>query len=222
MTGKYDVALQFDVPELMSWARFRIGNVSRDIARLPPGLVPYNSTIWLNGSEVSLPAPFLDIGHGCSGNSVFGSLGNCVCYKGQPISLDLLDESRAICSAAPGYVWGFSSYLLRMDLAFEAAWMACCFICYLWLSLQSGLVRNNVMRSVGPMKFALEFSEAVFEIEQSAPTLSEDKLRATLDIINVQYQRPSGQGGYGGLRCRAVAAPENRERWIDHTGYKGQ
>lgn len=215
--GTSGLALQFDVPERMSWTRLHLGTLSRDTASLPPGVVPYNSTIWLNGSEVSLSAPFLDVGHGCSGNSVFGSLGNCVCYQGQPISLDLLDESRAICNTAPGYVWGFSSYLLRMGLAFESAWMACCFTCYLWLSLRSGLVRKNVMRSAGPMKFALEFSEAVCEIERTASTLSEDDLRARLDRINVRYRPPSGQGEQEELRCRAVAAPEKRERWIDHT-----
>lgn len=216
-TGKPQFALEFDVPELMSWAHFRIGNISRGISALPPGQVPYNSTIWLNGSDVSLSAPFLDIGHGCSGNSVFGSLGNCVCYKGQPISLDLLDESRAICNTAPGYVWGFSSYLVRMGLAFEAAWLACCFTCYLWLSLRSGLVEKKSIRSAGPMNFALEASEIMREIEQDAPELSEDDLMRRLDKVNVRYQQPSVLGEHQASRYRAVAATERRERWIDHT-----
>ncbi|KAG6355160.1 hypothetical protein INS49_004241 [Diaporthe citri] len=175
-------ALEFDVPENMSKAHFSLGNVSGE--SLPPGQMPYNSTLWLNGTAISLAAPFIDVGHGCSGNNGFGSLGNCICYKGQPISLDLLGEGRAICNTAPGYVWGFSSSLLRLGLGFEAAWMACCLICYLWLSVRGGLVNKKIMRSAGPMQFALEFSEAVCEIEETAAELSEDMLKARLKDIN--------------------------------------
>lgn len=173
MPADLELALGFDVPENMSRAYFSLGNVSGE--SLPPGEMPYNSTLWLNGSAISLSAPFINVGHGCSGNNGFGSLGNCICYKGQPISLDLLGEERAICNTAPGYVWGFSSTLLRLGLAFEAAWMACCLICYLWLSLRGGLVSKKTMRSAGPMKFALEFSGAMCEVDEGAVGLSEDQ-----------------------------------------------
>lgn len=207
--------LEFDVPENISQAHFSLGNVSGE--SLPPGQMPYNSTLWLNGIEISLSAPFIDVGHGCSGNNGFASLGNCVCYKGQPISLDLLGEERAICNTAPGYVWGFSSSLLRLGLAFEAAWMACCLICYLWLSLRGGLVSKKTMRSAGPMKFALEFSEAVCEIDETAAELSEDGLKARLKGINVGYRTASLTGKYEGLRHRVVAGVEREQRLIDLT-----
>ncbi|KAK2597903.1 hypothetical protein N8I77_012656 [Diaporthe amygdali] len=213
------LALEFEVPEQMSWAHFSLGNVSGEA--LLPGQMPYNSTIWLNGSAISLSAPFVDIGHNCSGNNGFASLGNCVCYKGQPISLELLGEGRAICNTAPGYVWGFSSYLVRLGLAFEATWMACCFTCYLWLSLRSGLVRQKIMRSAGPVKFALEFAEALREIEHAAPELSEDGLMARLDEIDVGYRRPNTLGEHQQLRHRVVAKREERPKdlknWVDET-----
>lgn len=207
--------LDAGVPEDLSWGHFFLGNVSGEA--LPPGEIPYNSTIWVNGSKIKLPAPFVDVGHGCSGNTVFGSLGNCICYKGQPISLDLLDEGRAICNTAPGYVWGFSSDLVQIGLAFEAAWMACCLICYLWLSLRGGLLRKKTMTSAGPIKFALEFSEAVCEIEETAAKLSEDELKAKLNGINVGYRPQSGAGEHGGLRHRVVAGLEREQRLIDLT-----
>lgn len=199
----------------MSRVHFSLSNVSG--VSLSPGEMPYNSTLWLNGSAISLSAPFIDVGHGCSGNNGFGSLGNCICYKGQPISLDLLGEERAICNTAPGYVWGFSSTLLRLGLAFEAAWMACCLICYLWLSLRGGLVTKKTMRSAGPMKFALEFSEAVCKVDEAAAGLSEDGLKARLKGVNVGYRPPSVADEDGGLRHRLVAGVEREQRLIDLT-----
>lgn len=198
--------LKFGVPEYIFRARFALsGNMSGESPA--PGLMPYNSTIWLNGSEISLSAPFVDVGHGCSRNSGFGSLGNCVCYKGVPISLDLLGEDRAICNTAPGYVWGFSSYLARLGLALEATWMCCCLICYLCLSLRGGLVRKKNVRTAGAIKLSLEFSEAVCGIEENAVELSEDGLKRRLKRINVGYRPASTSvlGGHGGLRYRVVA-----------------
>lgn len=210
-----ELQLGFDVPENMSLAHFTLGNVSGE--SLPPGEMPYNSTLWLDGSEISLAAPFIDVGHGCSGNNGFGSLGNSICYKGQPISLDLLAEERAICNTAPGYVWGFSSSLLRLGLALEATWMACCLICYLWLSLRGGLVSKKTMRSAGPMKFAMEFSEATCEIDEAAASLSEDGLKRRLNGINVGYRPPNVAGEDGGLRYRVVAGLKREQRLIDLT-----
>ncbi|KAL1881235.1 hypothetical protein Daus18300_001086 [Diaporthe australafricana] len=204
--------LEFGVPEYISRARFALGNMSGEA--FAPGELPYNSTMWLNGSAISLPAPFVDVGHGCRGNSGFGSLGNCVCYKGAPISLDLLSEGRAICNTAPGYVWGFSSFLVKSGLGLEAGWMACCLICYWYLSLRSGLVRKKMMRTAGAMRFSLESSEAVCELEKSAPELSEDGLKARLKSVNVGY-RPAGTSvleKHGGLRYRVVAGLGCEER----------
>lgn len=97
------LALEFNVPENMSQAHFLLGNVSGE--SLLPGEMPYNSTLWLNGSAMSVPASFVDIGHGCSGNNGFVSLGICICYRGQPIPLELVSEERALCNTAPGHVW---------------------------------------------------------------------------------------------------------------------
>lgn len=210
------LALEFGVPESTSWTQFALGNVSRE--SLPAGEMPYNSTLWLDGNAISLSAPFVDFGHNCAGNNPFGSLGNCICYKGQPIPLDLLGEERAVCNTAPGYVWGFSSYLLRLGLAFEATWMACCLICYLWLSLRGGLTRNKIIRNAGPMKFALELSEAVCEIDETASALSEDGLKARLKGINVGYRPEPVVPDNAGLRHRVVTGLERELRFSDLIG----
>lgn len=62
------------------------------------------------------------------------------------------------------------------------------------------------------MQFALEFSEAVCEIEETAAELSEDGLKARLKGVNVGYRTPSMTGEHGGLRHRVVAGLK-RETW---------
>ncbi|KAI3339521.1 hypothetical protein F4824DRAFT_46876 [Ustulina deusta] len=133
-------------PGIAYWSLF----VLNESIQLGPGVVPYNSTIRLNDSLIPLEAPFLDVGFNCSAypkSNSFNGLGNCVCYKGKPISLDLLSDDKAICNTAPGYVWGFSSYLTRMGLILEATWMLCCFVAYPWLLYRSKLLHMEPIKS---------------------------------------------------------------------------
>ncbi|KAI8631746.1 hypothetical protein F5Y19DRAFT_493605 [Xylariaceae sp. FL1651] len=172
-----------------------IGRAYRDVLFLDksipsgPGIIPYNSTIQLNGSSIDLPAPFLDIGFNCSGNTIFSSLGNCVCYKGKPIPIDLLSGSRAICNTAPGYVWGFSSPLTRLGLVLEAVWLVCCFIAYPWLSFRSKLLNTEPIKSAKAMRLLLDCSESAFtDLGQDAKKLREVELTERLKRTQIGYQ----------------------------------
>lgn len=165
---------------------------------LDPGVLPYNSTIWFNDTPISLPAPFLDVGYNCSADTVFTTLGNCVCYKGKPISLDLLSDQRVICNTAPAYSWGFSSYLTRLGLILEAVWMACCFVCYLRLSFCSKLISKEPIRSAGVMRLALDYSEsALADIGPEASHLSESALTKRLREHKISYQALESENGVG-------------------------
>lgn len=62
------------------------------------------------------------------------------------------------------------------------------------------------------MQFALEFSEAVCEVEETAAELSEDGLKARLRGVNVGYRTTTVTGKHGGLRHRVVAGLE-RDTW---------
>lgn len=183
---------KFQRLEALAIAHFSIANSTTfgNLGDLPPALMPYNSTLWsFENITQSFAAPFIDFGHNCSQNGPFSSLGNCVCYKGSPISLELLDGDRAICNTAPGYLWGFSSSLTRLALALEAAWMACCFVCYLWLTLGGSSVSNEAMRSAGPMKFALEFGEAVSgPRDPNHAGLTEKELEKKLEKVKIGYR----------------------------------
>lgn len=178
--------------EKTHWSYFQL---NRSIS-LDPGVLPYNSTVWLNNTPISLPAPFLDLGYNCSGNNAFTKLGNCVCYKGEPISLDILSSERVICNTAPGYVWGFSSYLTRVGLILEAVWMACCFICYLRLSLRSDIIDKESIRTAGVMRLALDFSESARNvIGPEANTLSESDLTKRLKGSRISYHISQSEPG---------------------------
>ncbi|KAI0005680.1 hypothetical protein F4779DRAFT_597981 [Xylariaceae sp. FL0662B] len=187
--------------EKAQWSHFDINNtVSLDL-----GVLPYNSTFWLDDKPISLSAPFLDFGYKCSGNTAFTSLGNCVCYKGEPIAPDLLSNEKAICNTAPGYVWGFSSYLTRLGLILEAVWMACCFICYLRLSLRSELMSKEPIRTAGAMRLALDCSEAArHDIGPEVDHLPESTLKKRLTEFKISYQALESEEDVG-LRYRVVS-----------------
>ncbi|KAI0508336.1 hypothetical protein F5B22DRAFT_650192 [Xylaria bambusicola] len=97
-TGEQDAANIYPYNET-SEAAFLANFLLDESIPLSQGIVPYNSTIRLNNTLISLDAPFLDIAFNCpsyTGPSFFNSLGNCVCYKGNPISIDLLNDEKAI------------------------------------------------------------------------------------------------------------------------------
>jgi hypothetical protein len=197
--------------ERTQWSYFHFNesifnqNGSTPSTSLDPGVLPYNSTIWFNDTPISLSAPFLDVGYNCSVDTVFTTLGNCVCYKGNPISLDLLSDERVICNTAPGYSWGFSSYLTRLGLILEAVWMACCFICYIRLSFCSKLISKDPIRSAGTMRLALDFSESARDdIGPEASHLSESTLKERLRQHKISYQALESEEGVG-IRCRITS-----------------
>ncbi|KAI1751603.1 hypothetical protein F4782DRAFT_180227 [Xylaria castorea] len=186
-----------------------------------PGIVPYNSTIRLHGRPITLDAPFLDVGFNCSSypdSSPFNSLGNCVCYKGQPISLSVLNDDRAICVTAPGYVWGFSGYLARVGLILEAVWMASCFVAYPWLLYRGKLLHTEPAKSAKAMRLILDCSEAVRkDVGTDTERLREEQLVQRLKNIRIGYRTDVDDGG---LRYRVesgLIAKGFSERYTDAT-----
>ncbi|KAI1314060.1 hypothetical protein F5Y03DRAFT_336030 [Xylaria venustula] len=174
--------------------------------QLRPGIVPYNSTLWFNDTLIPLDAPFLDIGFNCSGSYTndFNRLGNCVCYKGQPIPLELMDNP--ICNTAPGYVWGFSSFLTRLGLILEAVWMACCFITYPWLLRRSKLLKSESVKSAKAMRLLLDCAEAAYsDLGPDAKDICEDEIARRLENIEVGYHTEEHEGQ---LRHRLVSGPK--------------
>ncbi|KAI1879814.1 hypothetical protein JX265_001435 [Neoarthrinium moseri] len=162
-----------------------------------PGIVPYNSTLWLNGTQFDLAAPFLDIGYGCTGPEPgpFTSLGNCICYRGEPIPPEFLADKRIICNTAPGFVWGFSSNFLVIGLILETIWLGLCLFTNLSLSTSVTMLKDPRARNTSNMLLALDFSEGArndlgsIDVRQ----VSEESLRKALKGHRIGYERASGE-----------------------------
>ncbi|KAI0096660.1 hypothetical protein GGR51DRAFT_542967 [Nemania sp. FL0031] len=205
--GRRDISNVVNIPpynestlrEDYYWSPF---SLDRSV-HLGPGIIPYNSTIRLNQSLFHLDAPFLDIGFNCSKSSTFSSLGNCVCYDRQPISPDLLSNDRAICNTAPGYVWGFSSYLTRVGLILEAVWMTCCFVAYPWLLYRGKLLRTEPVKSAKVMRLLLDCSESIHnDIGPDVQYLREEEILKKLKNLKIGYYMDETEGR---RRCRVAA-----------------
>ncbi|KAI0465617.1 hypothetical protein F4859DRAFT_519920 [Xylaria cf. heliscus] len=126
---------------------------------LPLGrwVVPYNSTIWWNGTSVELDAPFLDIGSDCRWSN--GSLGVCICFKDSVLDRDFRLNQKT-CVNDTGYTWGFSFPLILLGLGLETTWLLLCGL--MWFIAMSGsqLVKSH-RPGTGIVRSILDISKAI-------------------------------------------------------------
>ncbi|GAW20456.1 hypothetical protein ANO14919_099620 [Xylariales sp. No.14919] len=166
-------------------------------------LVPYNSTIWWNGTRVPLNAPFLDFGANCQWFK--GSLGLCLCLDGKVISKDFRTSDQ-ICLNDTGYIWGFSGTVLLLALALEAAWLLLCSLMWCAVLAKSQLVKLHrpgagVIRSVLDIAGAIDLS-----IGTDTGAYAEDELRKKLEKCPpIGFEVDDSDGaGYERIRLRPV------------------
>jgi len=103
--------------------------------------IPYNSTIWFNETKIPLQAPFLEFGKDCRWSSSL--LGECVCYKGKPVTEDFRVESRLLCTSGERYYWGISCFFTLVGLVLELVW------CIIVVYLLSSSTRNSALLRMG-------------------------------------------------------------------------
>ncbi|ETS80267.1 hypothetical protein PFICI_07796 [Pestalotiopsis fici W106-1] len=128
----------------------------------PSGVIPYNSTFTFNGTEYSLEAPFLDIGHGCSHPyNYFTALGNCVCYNGEPITYAWYSDDNVVCLDSPRYVWGFSSFIVFIAAILELVWVIFAIMIRGYCQWWSELMKYPRVKRAGLVWAILEISEAM-------------------------------------------------------------
>lgn len=123
------------------------------------GALPYNSTLWYDGAVIKLDAPFLRF-RGCPWWRT--PLGECLCYKGEPLIADFRIKGNEACMGKSEYIWGFSYFITTVGIILELAW---CLVClYLWVHSKRGSSVAKYDRSaLGTMRNILDISEVLHE-----------------------------------------------------------
>jgi hypothetical protein len=124
-----------------------------------PGILPYNSTIWFSNQASSLRAPFLDVGKACPGQiNFYTTLGNCVCYRGEPLATDWYSELTCVNKRA--YAWGFASIITLIGFCLEAIWAVGCWSVWMDANINSRLLLWR-RKGAGTLRGALDLAESV-------------------------------------------------------------
>jgi hypothetical protein len=140
-----------------------------------PGIVPYNSSIYVNGVKAELATPFLYIGQRCTTHdNFFTSLGSCVCYRGEPIEYEGHSDDNMSCVSKRGYVWGFASFLTLVGLILKGVWAIGCWCVWLDANVNSNILKNR-RSCVGVTRNALDLAESVNRDVGTSRTAYSDK-----------------------------------------------
>lgn len=142
-------------------------------------IVPYNSSLWYNGTSINIEAPFLNLRKNCFWDS---PLGYCLCYNGQPLPSDIQSNSTnpMVCLNGNLYNWGFSSFLTVIGLSLESLWALACFC--LWVFAKRSKLVSHGRSSVGTVRNVLDLAEIVnAQLGQGTSVYPDQKLREELE-----------------------------------------
>jgi hypothetical protein len=147
-----------------------------------PGIIPYNSTVTYNNQTINFEAPWIKLGSECAPhNTFFTDVGQCVCYKDQPLPYDLFSSNYIHCVNKSGYAWGFSSFVVLLGLCFLSAWLFGCWAIWLDANINSVLVKNR-KRTYGSLRTSIDLVESVKrDLGDRTYSLSDGQLKKELD-----------------------------------------
>ncbi|KAK6865264.1 hypothetical protein PG995_001792 [Apiospora arundinis] len=124
-------------------------------------MLPYNSTIWLDGKEQHLQAPFLNTSSKCS-KWFDGGLGVCLCLNGVPIDQPIDTHNPTGCISDTGYSWGFSGGVLGVALMLEGIWVFMTWTMWRWARARSTMVFMR-RTGAGTIRNILDAAEVITE-----------------------------------------------------------
>jgi len=190
-----------------------------------PLVVPYNSTLRLNGTAIPIPAPFLNFSPDC--RWIASALGECLCYKGLPLTEDFRIPSRQVCTSGETHYWGFSAFVTLVGLVLECAW--CLALVYLLLLPVRGshLVKHG-RPATGVVRSILDVAEVVNgELGENTCLYREEELKRELSRCHpVGYAVTERGDGTKHLGLLPIHVPEKgrlvaRRIKLDVGGYYG-
>lgn len=111
-----------------------------------PGVMPYNSSITINGSTYALPPPLLRFAppwYPSEYDTLQSEYSTYIqpCYN---LELSPSIDSAVYCIADEGYIWGFSQYLLIVGLIAEIIWIWSLYIVWLNANVRSTLIKRGI------------------------------------------------------------------------------
>lgn len=148
----------FELDPQIEVKTYTTGGGERLAGTLEP--LPYNSTLWWEGSAIPLEAPFLSFPARENDCYWTGLSGLCLCYQDTLLTSDFQDPQNLICISEDGYVWGFSSVITLIGLILEVCWILGCFGMWLDVHINSELFRMN-RRGSGVVRNILDIGGAI-------------------------------------------------------------
>ncbi|KAJ0122261.1 hypothetical protein J7T55_002773 [Diaporthe amygdali] len=122
--------------------------------------IPYNSTLWWNGSAIALDAPFIDVYAREADCDWFPVRGMCLCYRDALLTSDFRRDDNLVCISEEGYVWGFSSVITLVGIILELCWVVGCLGMWLDVHINSNNFRMN-RRGSGLVRNILDAAGAI-------------------------------------------------------------
>ncbi|KAI0198349.1 hypothetical protein F4808DRAFT_472824 [Astrocystis sublimbata] len=151
-------------PERLVDARFFFNQSSLDISKhnsTISGTIPYNSTLFLENTTVSLDASFLEFGRASNCTDWWdATTGVCPCYLGSPLPEDWAIDPEWSCIGTQSNIWGFSSSILLTALILEVVWLLSNRILQWRMAAHSRLIQHN-RRNHGMIRHVLDLAETI-------------------------------------------------------------
>lgn len=171
--------------------------------------VPYNSTLWWNGSGIALEAPFLDfpVRDECDWVPISDM---CVCYRDELLTSDFRRDDNLICISEEGYVWGFSSVITLIGIILEVCWIVGCFGMWLDVHINSSMFRMN-RRGSGVVRNILDVGGAIrHDLGRDTGAYRDGELKKELEKLPPVGYEIDNSGQHG--RITIVSKPWVRRR----------
>lgn len=173
-------------------------------------LLPYNSTLWLDGRERHLAAPFLNAAPNCS-KVAYQGLGVCLCLNGTPVDEPIDTDKPTGCHSTTGYSWGFSRIAAGSALLVEALWIFWTWCMWVYPRYASPMVVMGRLGS-GRIRIVLDAAEAITSLlgdQHSAYT--DGELAQRLEGSPPLGYRVEQRNEVQHIALRPILQPEDRE-----------
>ena len=214
-TPKYPANSKIFASPADPWTR----NTSAEASESKRGFVPFSSSLPHNETHVKhLSSPLLTFGpQNASTLAAYFTNAPNLCYAGSVIANDdqLFTPSNLKCIADPGFVWGFSKFLLEFGAAVQIVWSTLLYCVWIWAGW-NGEMHAYGRGGHGRVRAAVDVAGVVSkEAGEDIGGYGDEEIRRVMDKVGdvgwvVDDETEEKDGEAGRLRLRAWRRPEQR------------